>query len=58
MTYTRTVVFTRESSDDLPVAEANGFKGTDDEKLTQQLVHELQAAYDDGNMAGSFEVKA
>ena len=56
MEYTLTVVFRRNLSDDSGVADAAGLKGTDQERMVQQLRRELQEAYDSTGMAGSFDI--
>jgi hypothetical protein len=56
MEYEFTVKFRRNLSDDEPIAR-QAFPGTSlREALLQQLRRELQTAYDETNIAGSFNI--
>lgn len=64
--YDVTIVFRRELADDFDVALAvdkanplpNGEKRSPLDRLVSQLCREIQAAYDEGYISGSFEVRS
>jgi hypothetical protein len=59
-TYTLTVTFSRSFSADMDVVNAGdqSLPAPTDAELIQQLRKELQFSYDDGDIAGSFDITA